>query len=459
MSISATFWIIKRIVSAFLLSILNLKTKILEENTMKFFDRFQATLEKIVGPIAAKVSSSRYIKALTEGFMYTMPITLGVAVIAVLSNLPITAWLNFIKQVGIYQVSQDIVSLTLSLLAIYVVGAIGYCFTKNEGENGVIGALISTAAFLVLIPIQHAKVNGSEITALETKYMGSDGIFIAIILGLLIPQLYCFLMSKNLKLKLPDSVPPMVSKSLTPTFVSMIIFSMLFVIKYVCTLTSYGNLYTLIATLISKPITHLGASPVSLIIAFTLINLIWFFGIHPNTILMPYMPILMAAGVANTEAFVSGKALPFFTFAVISSCIQVGGAGSTLGLCIATIFSKSEKYKSMRKLVVPANIFNINEPVIFGFPIMLNPIYFVPMILTPILNGTIGLILSKVIPITINPTISMPWVTPAFVSAFFVGGVGLLIVWLVCLLVDFLIYLPFFMIDDKNALLEEKANN
>ncbi|MCJ0588535.1 PTS transporter subunit EIIC, partial [Enterococcus cecorum] len=155
---------------------------------MKFFDRFQATLEKIVGPIAARVSSSRYIKALTEGFMYTMPITLGVAVIAVLSNLPITAWLNFLKQVGIYQVSQDIVSLTLSLLAIYVVGAIGYCFTKNEGENGVIGALISTAAFLVLIPIQHAKVNGAEITALETKYMGSDGIFIAIILGLLIPQ-------------------------------------------------------------------------------------------------------------------------------------------------------------------------------------------------------------------------------------------------------------------------------
>ncbi|CAI3420990.1 PTS sugar transporter subunit IIC [Enterococcus cecorum] len=425
---------------------------------MKFFDRFQATLEKIVGPIAARVSSSRYIKALTEGFMYTMPITLGVAVIAVLSNLPITAWLNFLKQVGIYQVSQDIVSLTLSLLAIYVVGAIGYCFTKNEGENGVIGALISTAAFLVLIPIQYAKVNGAEITALETKYMGSDGIFIAIILGLLIPQLYCFLMSKNLKLKLPDSVPPMVSKSLTPTFVSMIIFSILFVIKYVCTLTPYGNLYTLIATFISKPITHLGASPIALIIVFTLINLMWFFGIHPNTILMPYMPILMAAGVANTEAFVSGKALPFFTFVVISSCIQVGGAGSTLGLCVATIFSKSEKYKSMRKLVVPANLFNINEPVIFGFPIMLNPIYFVPMILTPILNGTIGIILSKIIPITINPTISMPWVTPAFVSAFFIGGVGLLIVWLVCLLVDFLIYLPFFMIDDKNALLEEKAN-
>ena len=121
---------------------------------MNFFDKLQSGLEKVVGPFATMVANSKYIKALTEGFMYTMPITLGVAAIAVLSNLPIAPWTDFLKGVGLYSTGQDVVSLTLSLLAIYVVGAIGYCFTRNEGEQGIIGAIMATAAFIILIPIE-----------------------------------------------------------------------------------------------------------------------------------------------------------------------------------------------------------------------------------------------------------------------------------------------------------------
>ncbi|MEG0367573.1 MAG: PTS transporter subunit EIIC, partial [Coprobacillus sp.] len=222
---------------------------------MSFFDKFQSGLEKIVGPVATRVAESKYIKALTEGFMCTMPITLGVAVIAVLSNLPIDAWVNFLKDTGLYQVGQDVVSLTLSLLAIYVVGAIGYCFTKNEKENGIIGAVMSTAVFIILMPIQTFTTEaGASVSALATSYMGSDGIFVAIILGLFVPKLYCFLMSKNLRLKLPDSVPPMVSQSLAPTFVAMIIFTLMFFVKYACTFTPYGNIYAAISSIIGGPV-------------------------------------------------------------------------------------------------------------------------------------------------------------------------------------------------------------
>ena len=185
-------------------------------------------------------------------------------------------------------------------------------------------------------------------------------------------------------------------------------------------------------------------------------NLIWFFGIHPNTILSCYMPILMMVSVANTEAFTNGQPLPFLLFAILGGCIQIGGAGNTLGLCIATIFAKSEKYKTMRKLVIPANIFNINEPIIFGFPIMLNPLYFMPMALSPIASGLAVIGLYKILPITINPAISMPWVTPGFVTTFFQGGVSLLLLWLISLFIHFILYLPFFLIDDKNAYEQEK---
>lgn len=340
---------------------------------MNFFDKFQRGLEKVVGPFATAVANSRYIKALTEGFMYTMPITLGVAAIAVLANLPIPAWTQFLQSIGIYATALEVVSLTLSLLAIYVVGAIGYAFTKNEGENGAIGAVMSMAAFIILIPVQtFTNKAGAAVSTIATSYLGSDGIFLAIILGLVIPAFYCFLMKKNLKLKLPDSVPPMVSQSLAPTFVAMIL------------ITS--------------------------------------------------------------------------VFAVLSSCIQIGGAGNTLGLCIASFFGKSEKYKTMRKLVAPANLFNINEPAIFGFPIMLNPIYLIPMIFSAPVKGLLVLGLLKFIPVSFNPTISMPWVTPGFVTAFFQGGVPLLVIWFLSLGIDFLMYLPFFLIDDKNALRQEQEN-
>lgn len=426
---------------------------------MSFFDKFQNGLEKVVGPIATRVAESKYIKALTEGFMCTMPITLGVAVIAVLSNLPIASWTDFLNNTGLYQVGQDVVSLTLSLLAIYVVSAVGYCFTKNEHENGIIGAVMSTAAFIVLMPIQTFTTEaGASVSTLATSYMGSDGIFVAIILGLLIPRLYCFLMTKNLRLKLPDSVPPMVSQSLAPTFVAMIIFTLVFFVKYACTFTSYGNVYAAISSIIGGPVASFGASPISLILVFTFMNLIWFFGIHPNTILMPYMPILMMASMANTEAFLAGETMPFLVFSILGACVQIGGAGNTLGLCIATLFAKSDKYKTMRKLVIPANIFNINEPIIFGFPVMLNPLYLIPMIFSPALSGFAAWGLLSFIPVTFNPTISMPWVTPGFITVFFQGGFTLLIIWLISLIIHFIMYLPFFLIDDKNAFMAEQEN-
>lgn len=212
----------------------------------------------------------------------------------------------------------------------------------------------------------------------------------------------------------------------------------------------------MISTFIGAPITAIGSSPWALMLVYVLMDLVWFFGIHPNAILMPYMPVLVAVGLSNQEAFTSGAALPFLAFAVVGAVAQIGGAGNTLGLCIATFFAKSEKYKAMRKVVIPANLFNINEPIIFGFPIVLNPIYFIPMILTPVANCLIGMAAFNLFDFVMNPTVSMPWVTPGFATTFVTGGILLMLLWITCLLADFIIYLPFFKMDDKNALALEK---
>lgn len=423
---------------------------------MNFFNKFQQRMEKLMGPFAEWINQNRGINALTAGFMTIMPVTLGTAVIAILANLPFEAWQNLLTNLGLLHVMQDFISATISLLALPVVISIAYNYTKELGENAIIGAVISTAVFIVLIPIQKPEINGTVTNMISMSHLGGDGIFPAIICGLIMPWIYCKLSSKNLKLKLPNSVPPMIAESLSSTFIAMIIFFGVFVVKYLFTLTIYGDLFTAISQIITKPVLLIGGSPWSLIVLYCFENLCWFFGIHPAPLMNAYLPVLVNVLTANGIAYMSGQPIPNLTYAVVYMVVYIGGSGNTLGLCLATLFAKSEKYKSMRKVVVPANIFNINEPIIFGFPLMLNPIYFIPMVFTSLVSGVVGILLTGILPVKLNPTIGLPWITPIFISSFMQGGIWLFIIFLICLGIHFLMYLPFFLIDDKRAYEEEQ---
>lgn len=424
---------------------------------MNTISKLQNKLEMLIGPFAMMISNNKYIKALTEAFLGTIPITIGTALIAVLGNLPIEAWTSWLNETGLYTTAQQMISTTLSMLAIYVVVAVGYSYTKNEGENPKVGALVSLASFMSLMPVLEVSVENGSLSVMTTDNFGSNGIFVAIIFGLLVSVLFCKLMKSNLKIKLPDAVPPMVSESLTPTIVVMILFTGIFAIKYGFSLSTYGNIFNFISEIVSKPILSLGTNPLTPIIAFTFMNFLWFFGIHPSPVFNCFLPILISAGTANIEAMMSNQPLPYVTFQLVFFAVYLGGNGNTLGLCIATLFAKSEKYKSMRKLVIPANLFNINEPIIFGFPTMLNPTYFIPMVCSSALAGGVVYFICEAIPFVINPTVSLPWITPGFITAFLTGGIPVLLIWLIALFCHFIIYLPFFLMDDNTSYKEEQA--
>lgn len=429
---------------------------------MKLLDTLQNWLQAVLGPIADKIDSNRFIKSLTQAFMYTMPVTFGAAILAVVINFPIESWTAWLQQAGLYEAGQNFLKLTLSALAIYLAGAIGYAYTKRDGKDGMIGAIFSLGAFLCMIPITTVETEVGSFSALNVAYFGSDGFFVAILLGLAVSWAYCKLTDMHLVLKMPDSVPPMVSVSLAPTFAAMIIFTILFFIRFGLSITPYGNLFALISQWVGAPVLSLGSSPVSLILIYLLMNLFWFFGVHPNAILSVYMPVLISSTLANQEAYAAGLAMPFLTFTIVSNVVQIGGAGNTLALCVCTLFAKSEKYKVMRKLVIPANLFNINEPVMFGFPVVMNPLYLIPMLLTPVVSGLIAIVWSSIFPIALNPYVqlgsTLPWVTPIFMSSFLTGGISLFLLAMTCIAAQALIYFPFFLIDDRNAQKEEKEN-
>lgn len=426
------------------------------------FDKFQSTLEKFLNPIADVLNNNRFVTAITQGFMGSMPITLGVSLIAILINFPIEGWTQWLTNIGLYKIGQDFLSVTLSMLAIYINVSIAYYFSKNDGKNPMTGAMLSLGSFLAMMPLDAATIGKSEgISVLAISHMGAEGFFLAMLVALVVSYAYCKLTDMNVVLKLPDSVPPMVSSSMSPVFTAMIIFTCVLAVKYGFSLTSYGNAFQAFTTWIGKPIMALGASVLAVMCVCIIMNLFWFLGVHPNIIFSCYLPVIMSTMIANQEAYVTQQALPYFTYTIVFAVIQIGGAGNTLGLCIATLFAKSEKYKAMRKLVIPANLFNINEPVVFGFPLVMNPLYFIPMILTPISSVVIALLGGSILPIQINPYISggtMPWVTPQLITIFLQGGIWLSVLFIVCLLAHFIIYLPFFLIDDKKTYEEEQAN-
>ncbi len=319
---------------------------------MNFFNKLQRFLEKFIGPLAERLNRSDIIGGLSSGMMQTLPITLGISVFAILVNFPIRPWQTFLINTGLYAVIQEMVSATMSMLAIYIVICVASCYAKAKHQSSLTASVLSMGAFLCLMP-QSVEGKDGIISALLTSYLGSSGIFVAMLTALFITSLYCWLMKKNISLKMPDSVPPMVSDSLSPVFVSMIVFGCVLAVKYAVSLTSFGNVFELLNATIAKPVMLFGTSPLALIILYTFTNILWFFGVHPSPIVNMYTPVLIACVTANVEAFMAGTPstdLPHLVFQVVFLCMNIGGNGNSIGLAIDMIMAKSERFKSMFKL-------------------------------------------------------------------------------------------------------------
>ena len=426
---------------------------------MSAMNKLQEWMERAVAPVAETLNRNKTIQAMSSGLLGTMPVTLGVSAICILAFLPIPGWAGFLERTGITSTAYEVMQATISMLAIYLVLAISYNYAKRDGKDGIVAAVISLGCYLAMIP-QYIAGDGYFFVAMESRYLGSDGIFVGMLIAIVVSKLYVKLAdNEKLLLKMPDTVPPMVTQSLRPVFVSMILFTGIAAVKYVLSLTPYGDLFTMVNKLIATPVMNLGATPWSLIIVYTFASFVWFFGIHPGPVLGIYTPVITSAMAANISAFSSGEQLPYYTFMLLYLCVYFSGTGNTIGLTISMLKAKSERYKALCPICLIPNIFNINEPVVFGAPIMLNPIFFIPMILSTLIPGMVGLLGINLLSINYNPSIEMPWVTPAPVTAFFQGGgkYFLLISLLVALSV--VIWYPFFRIADKRALEEEKAES
>ncbi|WEG72531.1 PTS sugar transporter subunit IIC [Vagococcus intermedius] len=432
-------------------------------------------LGKYIGPIANWMNQNKFFSALSEAFMRVTPVTLGAAFLMILGNFPIPAWINFLENSGLKPHFDAVLGGTINLISIFVAFNFAYIYAKNEKYNPLSAGLLAIASFFIVMP-QRLEVPALEkavtefpgsatitemqsVEAYQSLYTGGTGLLVAILVGFLTAKMYCYLNEKNITIKMPDSVPTNVSKSLSPAILSGIIFTVFFVIRVAFSYTPFESIFTFVFALIQAPLQSITASPIAIIAIFTIANLLWFFGIHPNMIYGVVMPVLMANSLANMNAYRDGLPLPYLTAMVVAFVCGngFGGQGSTYGLVLSMFTAKSERYRQLLKLAGPPSIFNVNEPLVFGTPLMLNPVFFLPMILSPILMGGATWLLVNILNFTeLNPLISLPWTTPAPILMGLQGGWKYLVIFAVSLVINFVLWLPFFRVADKQAVKEEQ---
>ena len=435
-------------------------------------------LNKFIGPIAQKMNGSKFFSALAEAFMRTTPITLGVALLMIIGNFPIPQWIEFLAKTGMTAHFNAALGATINLLSVYVTFNFAYIYSKKEGHDPLPAGLLAIGSFFILMPqmiqtytlekaitefpAQTVVTASNNVEAFASQYTGGTGLFVAIIVGYFTAVLYGFLIRKNLTIKMPDTVPSNVSESLSPAILSGVILAAFFVVRIIFSFTPFGNIFAFITTLIQAPLQSLTGSPIAIILIFTLANMLWFFGIHPNMVYGVVMPVMTANMLANMTAYQQHQELPYLAMAVVSYVCgnAFGGQGSTYGLVISMFTAKSERYKSLFKLAGPPVIFNVNEPLIFGMPLMLNPFFFVPMVASPLLMGGIAWGMLSILDFSkYNPLIALPWTTPAPIAMALKGGFNYLLIFIVLLIVNVLVWYPFFKMADKKEYLLEQENS
>lgn len=424
------------------------------------FKKFSDFLEQSVQPLAAKMSQNKVISSITSGMLGIIALTIGVSLVSILVNLPIAPWQNFLASINVIAPAKELLSATTSLLAIYIVISIAYSYAKTVNQDPKATVIIATAVFIILMP-QSVTVGETTVGALSSNYLGSNGIFLSILIGILVAGAYDFLIRKDIRIKMPEQVPPMVSEAMTPIFASMIIFGLAFILKWYLTTTTYNNLFDLFFQFLTKPaLAIFGMSVWTPVLYCVFRAIFWFFGIHPSPLNAIFFPISLACTSANVEAYLAGQELPYLGFAIMTSFGLIGGTGSTFALNLNMLKARSERYKSLNKVAFIPGLFNINEPLVFGVPIIFNPIMLIPTVLAPIIGALVGmafLALNIINSGNFNPTVSVAWVIPYPIAGFMRGGVAFMAAILIAMVIQLFIYYPFFKIADKQALAQENA--
>ncbi|MGB4661034.1 MAG: PTS transporter subunit EIIC [Mobilitalea sp.] len=412
-------------------------------------NKFMDGLQKRLMPLANKISSIKFLSALGATFQILLPIILIGSFACLGAFLGIPAWQTFVTNTGLATIFMTIQSLTLSLIALYVAIVLPYQYASKLGMKPLSASITSFMSFLLVTP--HVLY-----TNIPTQWLGYSGMFTAMIVCVLTVRLTKLLIDKKIYFRMPEGVPPMVEESfiaLIPTIVCAII---AITIQTLFAKTSFGSIHQVIYSFVQTPLQGFGLSFPAYLFVQILSTLFMFCGIHGNSIFGVISPLTLAASMENLDALKAGLAAPHIIIDSFGVLCQPGGIGGTFGLAFLMAFAaKSKRMRTLGKMSIIPAFFGINEPLLFGIPILLNPMLFIPYVLNPIICTSISY---ASIALGITPRLSgvtVNWTMPQIISGFLAQGVPTAILQVVLIAITTLIWIPFFKMVDKQIVQEE----
>ena len=456
-------------------------------------------MEKYILPIATKIGSEKHLVALRDAFIGTMPATMAGAMATLLNaflrDFPRSfGWTQFEEMMKpIVGVNGFVWTGTLAIMAVIFSMSLGSNLAKAYEVDPVSGSVVSLAAFFMGLTDSAQTVltlpsnisqeavaviaeaggtvglndDGAQTIAANAwgyfnfgKHMGGSGLFTAIIFGFIATLIFANLMRRNIIIKMPDSVPPAVSRAfaaIIPAAAGLYVVGM---INYIFNRIFEMRMIDWITETIQAPLVNLSQGFGAVLIIVFLVHLLWFFGLHGTNVMAPILSTLYGSAMTdNTNAFQRQEPIPYkWVSGSFEAFVWPGGAGVTIALLLAVILlSKRADYKIVGKLALAPGIFNINEPVMFGLPVVLNPLLMIPFILAPMATASIAYaatMLGLVRPVVVH----VIWVMPTIISGFLAtaGDWRAIILTLVNIVVAFLIWAPFILAANRmDSTLEE----
>ena len=409
--------------------------------------RLTSFIEKRIAPPLIKFSNLRYIQVIQRNGLGIMSLLVIGSVFLLFASFPIPAYLEFLGDFRWKIAAASGVG--TAFIGLYTVITTAFAtvewYNKNKKAHLDImqPMILATASFLLLNPAQTVStvVKGSKtagtFTGVPTMYMGALGVFSGIIVAIVTVEIYRFLINRHLTIKLPENVPPMVSNAFVALIPSFIVIVFWWLIGSVLEV----NIPEII-TNIFKPLVQVGDTPWAMLIATILNRGLWSVGIHGGNIVSGVAGTFWTQMVAaNQEAFQVGAKLPYtYTSIFQDNYIMLG----LVPLAVALLMCKSQRFKKMGALSIVAALFNIGEPLIFGLPIMLNPLMMIPFVLAPIILNILAIVFVSLSWIPV-PVLSVPWITPAPIKTFLStgGSIPATLFVIAGWLIMFLIYWPF----------------
>lgn len=411
-------------------------------------DKFIKWLEEYYAPVATRIGDQRHLKAIRDGVVSLIPLLLMGSFFLIIAFPPVA---GLAKMVEPYVGSLlSVNNATMGLMGLMASFSIAYSLAGSYKMDPLGNALISVATFMLATPF----TKDGNITS---AWMGSKGLFVAMLIAIFVVEVQRYMIKKNLVIRMPEGVPPAVARSfmsLIPGFISI---SVVWFINSMLSMSA-TNLQDIIYKILAAPLLSLGGSLPAFLLAIFFAQLLWSVGIHGAALVGGVMsPVYLTLAQQNAAAKAAGLPIPNIICQQLWDVYgNIGGSGATFALAIMLLtIARSKQLKALGKSAIGPAFFAINEPILFGMPIVMNPVLMIPFIFAPLISITIAYFAMDA-GLVDKLFVMAPWTTPPIINAFLdTGDIKAAVLQIFCFFITGAVYYPFFKMWDAAKTKEE----